>query len=153
MILYMYIAPGQGQTTLWGHNFHVNRNYLSLCPFVASLQKKNISLKSDLLLFFFFMCYFSTCPRQSIRDKKILTTERPFLFAHMLQVSKQSFRNLILYIFFYDFIHVYSPGYRMLFTEEKYLKFCRSDTLKPIHDDGAFRFVRKHLRDKLLMST
>ena len=38
MILYMYIAPGQGQTTPWGH-FDVNRNSLSLCPFVASLKK------------------------------------------------------------------------------------------------------------------
>ena len=39
MILYMYIAPGQEQTTPWGHNFDVNRNSLSLCPFVASLKK------------------------------------------------------------------------------------------------------------------
>ena len=38
MILYMYIAPGQGQTTPWGQNFDVNRNSLSLCPFVASLK-------------------------------------------------------------------------------------------------------------------
>ena len=26
MILYMYIAPGQGLTTPWGRNFDVNRN-------------------------------------------------------------------------------------------------------------------------------
>ena len=26
MILYMYIAPGQGQTTRWGQNFDVNKN-------------------------------------------------------------------------------------------------------------------------------
>ena len=35
--LYMYIAPGQGQTTPWGQNLDVNRNSLTLCPFVASL--------------------------------------------------------------------------------------------------------------------
>ena len=35
----MYIAPGQGQTTPWGQNFYVNRNSLSLRPFVASLKK------------------------------------------------------------------------------------------------------------------
>ena len=29
MILYMYIAPGQGQTNPWGKNFDVNRNALS----------------------------------------------------------------------------------------------------------------------------
>ena len=52
MILSLYIAPGQGQTTPWGQNFDVNRNSLSLCPFVASLKK--ISLKSDFLPFFMF---------------------------------------------------------------------------------------------------
>ena len=50
MILYMYIAQGQGQTTPWGHNFDVNRNSLSLCPFVASLKK---SPKSDFLPFLY----------------------------------------------------------------------------------------------------
>ena len=35
----MYIAPGQGQTTLCGQNPDVNRKALSLCPFVASLKK------------------------------------------------------------------------------------------------------------------
>ena len=37
----MYIAPGQGQTTLCGQKSNVNRKALSLYPFVASL-KKNI---------------------------------------------------------------------------------------------------------------
>ena len=41
-----------------------------------------------------------------------MTTERPLLFAHMLQVSKWSLRNLILYTFFNYFIHVYSPEAR-----------------------------------------
>ena len=38
MILYMYIAPGQGLTTPWGRNFDVNRNILSLRSFVASFK-------------------------------------------------------------------------------------------------------------------
>ena len=56
MILYMYIAPGQGMTTPWGRNFNVNRNFLSLRSFVASL--KVISLKSDFIHFFswFYAC-------------------------------------------------------------------------------------------------
>ena len=89
MILYMYIAPGQGQTTPWGQHVYVNRNSLSLCPFVASL--KNISLKSD---FYRFLCVFFQMyiapgrDRQPIEDKNFMTTERPFLFAHMLQISK-----------------------------------------------------------------
>ena len=37
--------------------------------------------------------------RQSTGDKILMTTGKPFLFAHMLQVSKWSLRNLILYTF------------------------------------------------------
>ena len=50
MILYMYIAAGQGLTTPWGRNFDVNRNILSLRSFVASLKK--LSYKSDFIPFF-----------------------------------------------------------------------------------------------------
>ena len=50
MILYMYIAPGQGQTTPWAQTFDVNRKALSLGPFVASLKK--ISLTSDFIHIF-----------------------------------------------------------------------------------------------------
>ena len=47
MFVQMYIASGQGQTTLCGQNSDVNRKALSLCPFVASF--KNKSLKSDFI--------------------------------------------------------------------------------------------------------
>ena len=74
MNLYMYIAPGQGQTAprrqsfmptemschfvhllqvsknVWGQTFDVNRKALSFYPFVASF--KEISLKSDSIHFF-----------------------------------------------------------------------------------------------------
>ena len=46
----MYIAPGQGQKTPWGHTFDVNRGPLSLRPFVASF--KQISLNSDFIHIF-----------------------------------------------------------------------------------------------------
>ena len=52
MILYIYIAPGQGLTTPWEQNFDVNRNIFSLRSFDASLKKK-ISLMSDFIHFFF----------------------------------------------------------------------------------------------------
>ena len=39
MILYMYIALGQGQTAPRGQNFDVNRNVSSLHSFVASFKK------------------------------------------------------------------------------------------------------------------
>ena len=96
MILYMYIAPGQGQTTPWGQTFDVNRKPLSLCPFVAGLKK--IALKSDFIYSFF---HFSPYVYSPVQGHPIhwVTTERPFLFAHMLQVSTWSLRNLILYTF------------------------------------------------------
>ena len=108
----MYIAPGQGQTTPWGQNFYV-KNSFSLCLFVASLKK---SLGS--LIFYRFLCVFFQMyiapgrGRQPTEDKNFMTTERPFLFAYMLQVSKWSLQNLILYTFFNYFIHVYSPEAR-----------------------------------------
>ena len=107
----MYIAPGQGQTSPWGQNFDVNRNSLSLCPFVASL--KTISLKSDFLPFFtsFFHMYIAPGRgRQPIGDEKFMKTERPFLFAHMLQVSKWSLRNLIFYTFLMILYMYIAPG-------------------------------------------
>ena len=58
MFFYMYIAPGQGQTTLCGQNPDVNRKALSLCPFVASFKKK--SSKSDFI--HNFSCFFRQPP-------------------------------------------------------------------------------------------
>ena len=39
MILYTYIAPGQGQTAPRGQSFNVNRNVLSFHSFDASFKK------------------------------------------------------------------------------------------------------------------
>ena len=49
MILYMYIAPGQGQTPHRGQSFNVNRNVLSFHSFDASFKK--MPLKSDFIQF------------------------------------------------------------------------------------------------------
>ena len=89
MILNMYIVPGQGQTTPWGQTFDVNRKPLPLCPLVAGL--KETALKSDFINIFFMFHNMYIAPgrgRQSIGDTILMTTERSFLFAHMLQVSK-----------------------------------------------------------------
>ena len=40
MILYMYIAPGQGQTAPRGQSFNVNRNVLSFHSFDASFHQR-----------------------------------------------------------------------------------------------------------------
>ena len=109
--LNMYIALGQGQKTLWGQKVDVSRNFLSLCPFVASLKKN--SLKSDFLR---FLCVFFShvySPRQGQTThwgQKFMTTEGPFLFTYMLQVSKWSLRNLILYTFLMILYMYIAPG-------------------------------------------
>ena len=55
MILYMYIAPGQGEAAPRGQSFDVNRNILSLHSFVASFKK--MSLKSDFIQFFHYLIH------------------------------------------------------------------------------------------------
>ena len=47
MVIHMYIAPGQGQTTLWAQNIFININLLSICSFLASFLPLN-----DIFLFF-----------------------------------------------------------------------------------------------------
>ena len=96
----MYIAPGQGQTTPWGQTFDVNRKPLSLCPFVAGFKKKCFEVQFYINFLHVSPYVYSHGQGQTIHCWQILmTTERPFLFAHMLQVSKWSLRNLILYTF------------------------------------------------------
>ena len=56
MLLYMYIAPGQGQTAPRGQSFDVNRNVLLVHSFVASF--KQMSLNSD---FIQLLSCFNTC--------------------------------------------------------------------------------------------
>ena len=73
MILFMYIAMGQGQTTPWGQTFDVNR---SPYHFAQLLQVKNkIALKSDFIYFFFvFHHMYSPGQGQTIKVGKVLTT-------------------------------------------------------------------------------
>ena len=53
IILYMYIAPRQGQTYPWGQNFDVNRKLLPLRPFVA---KKSLWISDFIHIFSCFPC-------------------------------------------------------------------------------------------------
>ena len=57
MFFHMYIAPGQGQTTLCGRNPDVNRKTLSLCPFVASVKRYLWSLILYIIFHVFIHVY------------------------------------------------------------------------------------------------
>ena len=111
MILYMYIDPGQGLTAPRGQSFDFNRNVLSLHSFVASLKKKVFEvwlykIKIHDLIHVYSLGAGADSPPG---DKILMSTERPYHFTHLLQVSKKSLWSLILYNFFHDLIYVYSP--------------------------------------------
>ena len=111
MILYMYIAPGQGHKTPWEQTFDVNRKPLSFRPFVASF--KQISLNSDFIHIFlsFFHMYITPgqgqttlCGQNSDVNRKALS-----LCPFVASLKKISLKSDFIYIFA-CFIHVYSPG-------------------------------------------
>ena len=110
MILYMYIALGQGLTTPWGRNFDVNRNILSLHSFVASLKK--ISLNSDFIHFFhdFIHVYSPGARTDSPRgqsfdvNKNVLSSSLICCKFKKIMSLKSDFIH-----FFHHLIHVYSP--------------------------------------------
>ena len=81
------------------------------CPFVAGL-KKCFEVRFYMHFFFMFDHMYITPGRgrQSIGDKILMTTERPLLFAHMLQVSKSSLQNLILCTFLMILYMYIAPG-------------------------------------------
>ena len=62
MFFHMYIALGQGQTTLCGRKSNVNRKALSLYPFVASLKK--ISFEVWFYMYFCLFLYMYIAPGQ-----------------------------------------------------------------------------------------
>ena len=100
MILYMYIALGQGQTAPREQNFDVNRNVSSLQSFVASSKK--MSLKSDFKQFFL---WFNTPRGQNFDVNRKALSLYPFV-ASFKEISLKS--DFIP--FFNDLIYVYSPG-------------------------------------------
>ena len=104
MILYMYIAPGQGT------NFDVNRNVLSVHASVTSL--KNNVFEAWFYTIFFMIYYMYIASGQGMkapRDKILMSTGRPYQFTHLLRFKKNLF-EVWFYTFFHDLIHVYGPG-------------------------------------------
>ena len=100
MILYMYIAPGQGLTTPWGRNFDVNRNILSLWSFVASFKKSLWSLILN--------NKFSWAEADSPQGTKFWCQQKCLVtsFICCKFLKKMSFEVRFYTFFFHDLIHV-----------------------------------------------
>ena len=105
MILYMYIAPGQGQKTPWGQQKALITSTIC-CRFQTNLFE--FWFYTHFLMFFHM--YISLGQGGPFVDKILMSTEKPCHIAHLLQVSKKYLWSLILYIIFHDFKYAYSPG-------------------------------------------
>ena len=114
MILYMYIVPGQRMTTPWGRNFYVNRNILSLRSFVASFKKNLFEVWFHTIFFMILYVYIALGQGQTAPMGQSFNFNRNVLSLHSFVSSlKKWLWSLILYNFFQDLIHVYSPWSRV----------------------------------------
>ena len=108
MILYMYIAPGQGQTAPRGQSF---KSKEMSSHFIHLMQVLKKCLGSLILYNLFYDLIHVYRPRgkgkQPPGDKIWMSTERHYHFTHLLQVSKKSLWSLILYIFFFSWFNTY----------------------------------------------
>ena len=105
-ILYMYIAPGQRQTNLWGQNFDVNRKLLPLRPFVASF-KTIFGFWFYTHFVIFFHIYIAQGQGQtSLLRQNSDVSWKALSFCPFVASLKKYLWSLILYIF----LPVYSPG-------------------------------------------
>ena len=110
IILYMYIAPGQGLTTPWGRNLMSTG---TSCHFGHLLQVSKKSLWNLILYNFSMILYMYIAPGQGQSapgDKIMMSTKMSYHFIHLLQVSKEMSSKSEFIHFFHDLIHVYSPG-------------------------------------------
>ena len=105
----MSIDPGQGQTTP-GDTIYMPTE--TSCHFGHLLQVSK-HLWSQILYIYFMILYMYIAPGQgliTLWDEILMSADTSCHFGHLLQVSKKYLWSLILYNFFHDLIHVYSPG-------------------------------------------
>ena len=77
----------------------------------CKFKKNLINLWLYTHLFMFWSMYIAACQGQTTPgDIILMSTETTCHFRHLLQISKISLSSLILFNFFHDFIHVYSPA-------------------------------------------
>ena len=110
MILYMYIAPGQGQIALRRQSFNVNRNVLSFHSFDASFKKCLWSLILYNLFYDLIHVYSPGAGADSLQGTKFGSQQKGII---TLPICCKFQRNLFEVwfhtFFFHDLIHVYSP--------------------------------------------
>ena len=107
MILYMYIAPGQGQKTLWGQILDVNRKPLSLRPFVAGLKKNCFEVW--FYIHFFQVSPYVYSPRQGDRqstgdnfdDNRKAYSLCPYVASFKMISSKSDFIHILMILYMY----------------------------------------------------
>ena len=102
MILYMYIAPGQGLTTPWRQNFDVNRNLLSLQSYVASFKKSPWSL------ILYNKC--SLAGADSRQGTKFWCQQICLVTSFICCKFKQNLFEVWFYTFFFSWFNTCSPG-------------------------------------------
>ena len=87
MFLYMYIAPAQGQTTPWGTNFLCQQKGLITLPISCKLKKNLFEVWFYTHFLMLIYMYIAPGRGQNTPWGKIrMSTERPYHFAHLLQV-------------------------------------------------------------------
>ena len=108
MILYMYIASGQGQTLFW-----CQQKALIILPIFCRFKTNCFEVWIYIHFFMFHHMYRAPCRgRQSIGVKILMTNRKafslcPYVASFKMISSKSDFIHI-----FNDFIHVYSSGAR-----------------------------------------
>ena len=105
-----FISTGAGVDSTQGTQFWCQQNCL-VTLFICCKFPINVSE----VWFYTIFSWFNTCLQPRGRDRQppvdhmLMSTERPYPFTHLLQVSKKSLSSLILYKYFHDLINLYSP--------------------------------------------
>ena len=110
MILYMYIAPGQGQTAPRGQSFNVNRNVLSFHLFDGSFKKCLWSLILYNLFYDLIHVYSPGAGADSTLGTKFGCQQKGIITLPICCKFQRNLFEVWFYTFFFhDLIHVYSP--------------------------------------------
>ena len=114
MTLYMYIAPGQGQTTPRGQCFDFNRNVRSLHSFVANFKKKVFGVWFYTIFSWFILIHlYSPGQGQTATREQNFDVNRKALslYPFVACFKEISLKSDFIH-FFHNLIHVYSPKAR-----------------------------------------